>query len=321
MGESAQVWLPLPVGAAVLWLLRHGWRRLQGTTLRAAWCWAVFAVGGIIGVETALALWAAQEAAQAETLRFAAAVFVFCPTMAVLGGKRPQNTAWQFIVFTLWGVLALPAFEVWMRGRGEALAIDAVRSWFLVVLVIVGAVNHLPTRFRLVAVQLATAQLLLVWPQLPAGTLSQWRPPVWLAMAVLLAAVWSARRAAWRSPPGPPADYGVAELRAWSRVWRDFRDWFGTLWSLRVMERINASAAMYGWPVALEWDGFVWRGETVPSAAHDEGAASGTTAADHFAETGTDLGQEQQAAVEQSLRALIRRFVSREWIEQRLKAA
>ena len=62
--------------------------------------------------------------------RFAAAVLSFAPTMALLGAKRPQNGAWQFVVITLWAILALPAFEVLLRGRGEALAerVDGIRS-------------------------------------------------------------------------------------------------------------------------------------------------------------------------------------------------
>jgi hypothetical protein len=78
-------------------------------------------------------------------------------------------------------------------------------------------------------------------------------------------------------------------------VWRDFRDSFGTVWGLRVMERMNASAKMYDWPVALEWSGFTNR-DSSQGDVHPP------------------------AAVEDSLRTLLRRFVSPGWIDKRLAA-
>ncbi|MEX2138131.1 MAG: hypothetical protein WD894_02635 [Pirellulales bacterium] len=291
---------------ACVWFLRPGWRGLRGTTLRAAWCWVVLAVGGITGAELSLALSGPNAGAHAPTLRFAAAVLVFCPIMAVLGGKRPQNVAWQFIVLTLWGILALPAFEIWMRGRGETLTIDPVRSWFLMVLVVVGAVNHLPTRFGLATTHSAVGQILLLWSHLPFGGLTEWRPPIWLAMVFLLGSVWTARRAAARASHTPDSARDVVELRPWSFVWRDFRDWYGIVWSMRVMERVNASPEMHDGPLTLEWDGFVWRGESPPPDNHTEYESSSILL---------------ETAAGQSLRALMRRFVSAEWIDERLRAA
>jgi hypothetical protein len=80
-------------------------------------------------------------------------------------------------------------------------------------------------------------------------------------------------------------------------VWRDFRDWYGTVWAVRVMERINASAAMNNWPIRLGWDGFFWGDSTAVQASEPQ----------------------QQAAIEQSLRNLLRRFLTSEWIEARLR--
>jgi hypothetical protein len=302
MGEPAQVWITVLAGLACLGLLRTGWRGLRGTTLRAAWCWTVLAVVAIAAAELVVALPQLNRDADAETVRFAAAVLVFCPTIAVLGGKRPQNTAWQFIVLTLWAVLALPAFEIWMRGRGEALAIDPVRSWFLLLLIAVGVVNHLPTRFGLAAAQFAAAELLLLWTHIPLAGLAELQPPVWLAMLLLSASFWTARLRAERAPVAPPTSRDVVELCSWSFAWRDFRDWFGTVWGVRVMERVNATVEMDDCPITLEWNGFVWRGERPPADNPEE------------------LMRTRNLA-EQALRALMRRFVSAEWIDERLNAA
>ena len=86
------------------------------------------------------------------------------------------------------------------------------------------------------------------------------------------------------------------------QVWSEFRDWFGVVWSLRVMERMNASSQMYRWPVTLEWAGFVWRSSDESPTAQRE------------------LSAREREAIELALRTLLRRFVSAEWIEDRLSA-
>jgi hypothetical protein len=143
---------------------------------------------------------------------------------------------------------------------------------------------------------------MLLWPQLPLVESSAARPPVWIACGLLLTAALTARRAAGRLPRESYARLDVSPIRSWSVVWRDFRNWYGTVWAVRVMERINASAAMYDWPVGLDWDGFVWR----DWRADQDGSAAAPIAA------------QQQTAIEQFLRNLLRRFVSSEWIEARL---
>jgi hypothetical protein len=163
----------------------------------------------------------------------------------------------------------------------------------LVVLVIVGLGNHLPTRFGLGAAMLAAGQVLLLWNQLPAGELLAWRPPVWLAMSFVVLSCWTIGRAARQAPRRPHAGEAI-EFGAWSFVWRDFRDWFGTVWSVRMMDRVNASAVSDAWPVTLGWDGFVRRAETASGDKNAPTIAGGT------------------------LRALMRRFVSAEWIDRRL---
>jgi len=186
-------WASLLLGACCLWMLALGWRPLRGTTLRAAWCWSIAAVTVIAGTEATLGFTGSQDGPDAAALRFAAAALLFCPAMALLGAKRPQNGAWQCVVFALWGVLSLPALEIWMRGRGEAFSIDPVRSWFLAGLIILGVINHSPTRFAASASALGAAQLAMFWPYLPWGAPYGWHAPAWTALALALAALLGAR--------------------------------------------------------------------------------------------------------------------------------
>jgi hypothetical protein len=303
MSEPVAAFVNLALCTAVLWLVFRARRAIWSTTLRAAWCWAVLTLIVLAAVETLLGLLTGHSHANAQNLRFAAALLVFTPTMALLGAKRPQNAAWQFVVVTLWGVLTLPAFELWMRGRGEELVIDPIRSWFLVVMIIVGVVNHLPTRFGLAVAQAAAAQAVLVWSHLPFVGSSEIHLPLWLACGLFLTSALTARHAAGRAPRDSHSGLNVPVMRSWSFVWREFRDWFGTVWGVRVMERINATAIMNHSPLRLGWDGFHW---------------SDSTEIQEGEPMTPQIAAEQQTAIEQSLRNLLRRFVTSEWVEARL---
>ncbi len=260
--------------------------RVRGTTLVAAWYWSVLSWASISTVEVIAAVQGNPPADSGlVSLRFVAIMSAFCPTMAVLGAKRPQDTAWQFIVFSLWAILSLPGAE-WLLFGGPQ-EIHTARFWFLVALIGVGALNGLATRFWPSSLLFCLGQIALLIPYLsPGQTLFHARlePGVgqtlmlcsWILMA---AGVPRAARAAM------PLD----------RVWLDFRDAFGAVWGLRVVERMNASAAMYDWPVMLTWRGFCDR------------------------HTGA-VAESVPAAVEESLRTLLRRFVTPAWIDARLAA-
>lgn len=89
-----------------------------------------------------------------------------------------------------------------------------------------------------------------------------------------------------------------------NQLWFDFRDAFGTIWALRIAERVNANAARYDWGIVLRWGGFE------PQSLEAEETKS------------PDLSQlpaETIDALESSTRVLLRRFVSPEWIDARLK--
>ena len=81
----------------------------------------------------------------------------------------------------------------------------------------------------------------------------------------------------------------------YERVWLDFRDWFGILWTRRVMERLNQTAEQENWGCRLFLDGIVWQ---------------------------LDPGEEQKrstlAKMDHAFRWILRRFVDEEWIDRRL---
>ncbi|MES1213155.1 MAG: hypothetical protein ABUL64_01075, partial [Singulisphaera sp.] len=95
--------------AMILASLAVARRYVRGTTLVAPWCWAIVAVALVAAVDgAALLSGSGMTPAWLSAARYLAAIATFCPLMAVLGAKRPQDRAWQLIVLALWFVLALP---------------------------------------------------------------------------------------------------------------------------------------------------------------------------------------------------------------------
>ena len=266
--------------ALLLWRQRD----VRGTTLLEPWCWTLLSLITIALSEAAAA--GDMQIARQEALRYAARMTLFCPLMALLGAKRPQHRVWQFVVLSLWMILALPAAEPLLVGREMGFDVHPARQWLFVVLIIMGVINALPTRFCPSALFFASAQLLLLGEYLPG---IGWQPGpgaglvgiALFVMAIALATVMTPVRRAAR-----PLD----------RIWLEFRDRFGVLWSLRVAERINAAAARYEWPVALTWRGFRARNGQPPES---------------------QLTPQQLRALEQNMNNLLRRFVSAEWMRQR----
>ena len=268
--------------AAATAALAFGRSRASGTTLVAVWSWSAITLAAIVTVEFSALLASDQAAAWVAPARFAAAMSSFCPPMALLGAKRPQDRAWQFIVLALWLVLSLPSIEWLLFGGIEE--IHPARFWFLVILVGTATMNGLVTRYWPSILLTAGAQLALVVPHLAQSTgwFNGSRGP--LVAISLYALAWYL--VAIKYPRQRGARLGV------DRVWLDFRDDYGAVWALRVAQRVNDSAARYDWPVVLLWHGFAYRDRDDPVA-------------------------ETAPAVEDSLRTLLRRFVSPAWIDQR----
>ncbi len=234
--------------AAEIALLAEYRRRFKGTTLCGAWWWAVAATLALTVVEICVALRDLHDLASVESLRFLVGALTFCPLMAVLGARRPHHRAWHFVVFSMWGVVALPALENLVLHRGQFLAIHGVRSLFLAGLVVVGVANWLPTPLAPAAMLFGLGQVLWFAPHLPL--LEDWRSGNRYALAFVcfVAATALARMIETSTQRTRKPGYDC--------LWRDFRDRFGVLWAVRVMDRVNAAAVSNQWTFRLTWSGF-----------------------------------------------------------------
>ena len=221
----------------------------------------------------------------ASLLRFVVATSTFCPVVAVLGAKRPQDSGWKFIVASLWLVLALPAIQTMLFGSND-LELHWVWRAFLLVLLIACWSNYILTKFWFAACLVLAAQIMLFGKYVP-GIQSETDSRS-IAIGMTIAAV-AGVIVGWQSRSADPN--GI------DQVWRDFRNAFGAVWGLRVMERVNESGKAQGWSQTLKWTGF----ESFDQGPAEEGPP------------------EEAHQIEQSLRTQLRRFVDANWIDTRIR--
>lgn len=273
------------LAAAATLLLLQAVCRQWGTTLIGPCLWTLLACWSIAGVEILL-LFSSPNGAP--PLRYAAALSVFCPPLAVMGAKRPQQRPWQFVVLSLWVVLSLPALEVLLMHPGRPLDAGGLRAWLLPALILLGLANQLGTRYWPSAVLAAAAQVAVLLPFFPVLGIAG---GVWSVAAGLALLDFSLALVLLGIPRRTVARTGL------DRLWFDFRDAYGVLWSLRVAERFNATAQTSRWQVRLQWEGLVF-------SPGDQDAKR--------------LPADVERLVLRNFKSLLRRFVSTSWIDSRL---
>lgn len=283
LDSSLTSWLPQIATLALVVALAGACvavRMLRGTTLLAAWAWGTAALVGLLCVRL-LALPVDAPG------HFVPAVLTVCPIIAVLGSKRPQHQAWQFIVLSALVVFLLPAAEGWVFGQGRMPELHVARQGLITAMLALGWMNYVATRLGVAATLYVVGQALLFAPHV--AWFAAWNGPQARdagAIAIAGAVVVGVTSEWWRRPLSQPLD----------AVWRPFRDQYGAAWSLRVAERFNATAREQRWSCELTWRGV--QTTTVEPAS---------------------VEPNPQAIA--ALDALLRRFVSREWLSARRSRA
>lgn len=277
------------LAAAASLLLVNVQRHVAETTLVAPWHWALLSLWAIAACEIAAGLAAGgQSPFWLEPARFAAAVLTVCPLMALLGAKRPQDRPWKYVVLSLWAVLSLPALQGVLLGRGAGFDVHPLRGWLLFALILLGVVNFFPTRLRFSAISCGISQVFLLSQHLPVSGCSLGTPGALAGlMTINVSLILALLALRFPSRASVPLD----------QLWLDFRNLYGILWSLRVAERVNASSQANGWSLTLDWGGFRATGEL---------------------RSPDNLTAETRRSLERHLQSLLRRFVSRNWIGQRM---
>jgi hypothetical protein len=186
----------------------------------------------------------------------------FCPIMAVLGAKRPQDRGWQWVVASLWLVLLVPAGQAWVARGGGSLELSVVWRGLLVGLACLTLLNYGPTAWGVNAALVTCGQFMLVSAYFKNATPEEVCTSRFLAVGLFSLAAgfrpWRLRKAASEA----------------TQRWLAFRDGWGAFWGLRVMNRINESAEAGHWPVRLAWGGFVPADDQASAATLDEHVAA-----------------------------------------------
>lgn len=292
-------------GSTIAWRLP----RVRGTTLTAPFCWAAASTAALAWVEAARVYGTLDGLAPLtrSTVTYLAACTTFCPLMAVLGAKRPQDRPWQWIVASLWLILAAPALQSLIASSGRYLLLSGPWRWFVILLIAVGLAVYWPTRFRTAAILASAGQAALLSPVLFRDA-NDYSPQMFttgcvlLGVATLLAASLARRDNSEAIGRRAPRDLTEVVSR-----WLWFRDRWGALWALRVMLRVNQTAELQQWPVRLSLRGIERVDErSVPSSIESTGPSS-NAASPHAA----TAGQAQAATAQQieaALDAVLRRF-------------
>lgn len=261
--------------------------RLRDTTFAAPCAWAAAALACLAAVQIAAGVLPPRTGTVlADHLRYLAGVSVVAPFVALLGAKRPQNTAWQWIVLSL---LVLLAFQDLRSGLIEAAPPSPHQAWrwLLAALLVMQLCNYVATYYWAPACLAFAGQWCVLGDYLPLSP----EPAGWLfslgigmlSLAVVLAGTVRRR---WRSADG------------WQAAWLEFRDTFGALWALRVGQRVNAIAEEQQFALRLSWYGLS------PPALD---AADATSA---------PLASPDRGPPHRALRSVLSRFVSARWFPQ-----
>jgi hypothetical protein len=278
-------------GMLGLWIVRIQ-PMLGFTTLSGAGCWLMLGLAFWI-IVTSLEIWCGENHSHSWISRahYLSITLMLSPLVSVLGAKRPGIRVWNvFVVIPMLLMLNWPLIAE-LLGTPPNLSLNleppALMGVIVVLLMVLG--NYFGTRLTLPAMMYC------------------------LAMAIALSTCSESLPVPYRSPLLVRALSGMLvgcslflmlsrmkraafERRSYEGIWLDFRDWFGILWTRRVMERLNQTAESENWRVRLSLEGFVWEDELTEAQR-----------------------QETLKKMDRAFRWIFRRFVDEEWIDERLQ--
>jgi hypothetical protein len=238
------------VGGIMPWSL--AWKAAEGTELRGALVWAALAIG--LGILAQVLAWregvdSARPWAGRST--YLMVLMILAALVSVLGARSPGSGAWAILMALLVVVFLIPWLETAAkvrRAEGPA-ELQLASPWtiFYGLLVMAGVTNYLPTRYGPAACAIGAGLVVEYLGLTRTGWAAATRAALWPAVAWCLAlaawlAVWCSKRL-------------EAERNKIDQIWFWFRDHWGVVWALRLLERFNRTAELSSWPVRLSWFG------------------------------------------------------------------
>jgi hypothetical protein len=252
--------VPAAVLLSLLWtfpIVLRARRAAQGTALSSAVNWGI-ATFALAIFSQAIAIYEATSTGRPWSghLTYLTTLALFATLISVLNARTPGGGAWAILMALLMLVFLIPWLEGPGFARGGALSrlrLDAPWTLFYGLLVLAGVTNYLPTRYGPAAFVLAIGFGVEYFAITHPGRSTTERALCWSAMPFCLACSAMLAQACARKPVSPSS-----RLEA---VWLWFRDHWGVVWALRVLERFNRTSETLGWPIRLAWQGVVTTGD------------------------------------------------------------
>ena len=274
----------------------RGFRRLRGTTLVTASCWALAGLVTACGATLHEINTGGDHPAVSDFAWYFSAILLLCPGIAVLGARKPGAAAWSwFVLLPLVLVLLWPAVaSTSLQNADHHLELEGPAMIGFAVVLVMSSGNYFGTRYTLPSLLFGASVALFVGPLspltsglLPSINVSRLVGSLLLSVATLITLGRS--RLPVSSPDGETSPLDV--------LWFEFVDTFGMVWAKRVMDRVNQSAAHEKWVGRLELHGFVWQ----PDCSDEDRTRT-------------------QERLDHTLRWLLKRFVDPAWIDRRSKS-
>ncbi len=234
--------------------LLDAWRLVRGTALRPALVWAALAFAlGLVAQVAALNEPLASGRPITQRFTYLCVLAMLAALGSVLNARTPGGKAWALLMTLLVIVFLIPWLEDQTRLRRAAslppLHLDAPWSIFYGLLVAVAVTNYLPTRYGWAAAAAGALFILEYLALMPAPWFTSRRCVIALWTAWTMALVIALARSGARRVPQARSNC--------ERLWFWFRDNWGVVWALRVLERFNRAAEVSRWSVRLTWFGLV----------------------------------------------------------------
>lgn len=247
----------LPIGIA--------YRAASGTALQGAIVWTVLAIT-LAMISQVMALTEPVSTGRPITGQWAylATLASFAAAISILNARRPGSGAWAILM----GILVLVFLIPWLEGGGLAradrgwdrLRLSAPWTIFYGLLFIAGVTNFLPTRYC-GATLIFGAGLAAMFVGLTRTDFSRGaRGMIWEFVP------WSLGASIWLGWLSGRRTHSNSSLE---RLWIWFRDHWGVVWGLRVMERFNRTAELTDWPIRLAWHGVTKADGMTPAMPSD----------------------------------------------------
>jgi hypothetical protein len=216
---------------------------------------------------------------------------MLAPLVCVLGAKRPGIRFWNiFVVIPMLMMLNWPLIgELFGTIPNKSLNLEPPALMGVVVVLLMVLGNYFGTRLTLPAVMYCSAiafALTTCSESVPAPVSSPLLVRAFSGFLISFALLLAGSRMKTAS----------LTRDGYEGLWLDFRDWFGILWTRRVMERLNQTAETEQWSARLSLDGLVWNDSVTEPER-----------------------QETQEKMDRAFRWIFRRFVDEKWIDERLK--